>query len=112
MKRIKRRGSEVNAGDLMRQVQKMQEEVERVQTEASEEVVTTSVGGGVVKVTINGALEIQSLSIDPAVVDPEEIEMLQDLLTAAVNEAIQKAQELMGDRMASVTGGLGLPGIL
>jgi hypothetical protein len=90
----------------------MQEEVERVQAEASEEVVTTSVGGGVVKVTINGAMEIQSLTIDPAVVDPEDIEMLQDLVTAAVNEAIQKAQEMMGDRMASVTGGLGLPGIL
>lgn len=112
MKRIRRRGSQVNAGDLMRQVQKMQEEVERVQAEASEEVVTTSVGGGVVKVTINGAMEIQSLTIDPAVVDPEDIEMLQDLVTAAVNEAIQKAQEMMGDRMASVTGGLGLPGIL
>jgi hypothetical protein len=96
----------------MRQVQKMQEEVERVQAEASEEVVTTSVGGGVVKVTINGALEIQSLTVDPAVVDPEDIEMLQDLVMAAVNEAIQKAQEMMGDRMASVTGGLGLPGIL
>jgi hypothetical protein len=96
----------------MRQVQKMQEDVERVQAEASEEVVTTSVGGGVVKVTINGALEIQSLTIDPAVVDPEDIEMLQDLVMAAVNEAIQKAQEMVGDRMASVTGGLGLPGIL
>ncbi len=112
MKRIRRRGSQVNAGDLMRQVQKMQEEVERVQAEASEEIVTTSVGGGVVKVTINGALEIQSLTIDPAVVDSEDIEMLQDLVMAAVNEAIQKAQEMMGDRMASVTGGLGLPGIL
>jgi hypothetical protein len=95
----------------MRQVQKMQEEVERVQAEASEEVVTTSVGGGVVKVTINGALEIQSLTIDPDVVDPDEIEMLQDLVTAAVNEAIQKAQEMMSDHMASVTGGLGLPGL-
>ncbi len=111
MKRIRRRGSQVNAGDLMRQVQKMQEEVERVQAEASEEVVTTSVGGGVVKVTINGALEIQSLTIDPDVVDPDEIEMLQDLVTAAVNEAIQKAQEMMSDHMASVTGGLGLPGL-
>jgi nucleoid-associated protein EbfC len=101
----------LDPNDLMRQVQKMQEEVTRVQEQAAQEVVTTSVGGGVIEVTITGGLEIQSLTIDPEVVDPEDVAMLQDLIIAAVNEAIQKAQEMMADHMSSVTGGLGIPGL-
>ena len=103
---------------LMRQVQKMQEDVERVQAEAEQELIDVSAGGGVVEVQITGGLEIQSITIQPEVVDPEDVEMLQDLMIAAVNEAIQKAQEHVANRMEAVTGGLnsmmgglGIPGM-
>lgn len=111
-----RRGMDPNA--LMRQVQKMQEDVERAQAEAEKEVINVSAGGGVVEVEITGGLEIQSITIQPEVVDPEDVEMLQDLVMAAVNEAIEKAQEHVAERMSDVTGGLnnmmgglGIPGM-
>jgi len=96
---------------MMRQVQKMQEEMEKAQAEVEQEVLTVSSGGGMVEVTITGGLEIQDIAIKPEVVDPEDVEMLQDLVIAAVNEAIQKAQELMSERMSAFTGGLGIPGL-
>jgi hypothetical protein len=102
---------QLNPNDLMRQVQKMQEQVENIQQEAEQEVLEVSAGGGVVNLTITGALEIQSIEIDPEVVDPEDVEMLQDLVMAAVNEGIQKAQAMVAERMSSVTGGLGIPGL-
>lgn len=101
----------MNPQDLMRQVQKMQQDVERVQAEAEQEVITVTVGGGAVEVAITGGLEIQQIKIEPEVVDPEDVDMLQDLIIAAVNEAIQKAQEMMAERMSAVTGGLGGMGI-
>jgi len=101
----------INPGDLMRQMRKVQEDMERIQTETAQETVTVTAGGGVIAVTINGALEIQSITIKPEVVDPDDVEMLQDLILGAMNEAIQKGQALMSDRMAALTGGLGIPGL-
>lgn len=100
---------------LMRQVQKMQEEVQRAQEEAEKELFTVSAGGGAVEVTITGALEVQSITIQPEVLDSDDVEMLQDLVLAAVNQAIEKAQDAMGDQMSSATGGMldgiGIPGL-
>lgn len=104
-------GMRLDPGNLMRQVQQMQQEVERIQGEVEQQVVTATVGGGAVEVAITGGLEVQSVTIKPDVVDPDDIEMLQDLILAAVNEAIQKARGMMADRMAAVTGGMGLPGL-
>ncbi len=114
MSKGRRGGMRMNPNDLLRQVQKMQADVERVQEEAAQQVVAATAGGGVVEIAINGALEVQSLTIDPEVIDPEDVEMLQDLIIAAVNEAIQKAQAMMADQMSAVTGGmagLGIPGL-
>lgn len=102
----------MNPNDLMRQVQKMQEEMARVQEEATQQSITVSAGGGMVEVVITGGLEIQSIQIKPEVVDPEDVEMLQDLILAAVNEAIQKAQAAMENQMSALTGGLNIPGLL
>lgn len=101
----------MNPNDLMRQVQKMQQEMERIQDETSQEVVNVTSGGGMVKLAINGALEVQGITIAPEVIDPDDVEMLQDLILAAVNEGIQKAQAMMSDRMSALTGGLGIPGL-
>ena len=107
----RRGGMRMNPANLLRQVQKMQADVERVQAETEQEVITVTAGGGAVEVAITGGLEIQSITLQPEVVDPEDVEMLQDLILAAVNEAIQKARALMAERMSSVTGGLGGMGI-
>ena len=104
-------GMRLDPGNLMRQVQQMQQEVERIQNEVEQQVVTASVGGGAVEVAITGGLEVRAITIQPDAVDPEDVEMLQDLILAAVNEAIQKARAMMADRMAAVTGGMGLPGL-
>jgi DNA-binding YbaB/EbfC family protein len=101
----------LDPGNLMRQVQQMQQEVERIQSEVEQQVVTASVGGGAVEVSITGGLEVRDIAIKPDVVDPEDVEMLQDLILAAVNEAIQKARAMMAERMSAVTGGMGLPGL-
>lgn len=114
MARRGRRGGGMGGMDpqrMMRQVQKLQEEMEKAQAEVEQEVLTVSSGGGMVEVTITGGLEIQDIAIKPEVVDPEDVEMLQDLVIAAVNEAIQKAQELMSERMSAFTGGMGIPGL-
>lgn len=96
-----------NMQDLMRQAQKMQENVQKVQEEVGSAEFETSVGGGAVKVVINGKKEFKSIEISPAAVDPDDIEMLQDLILSAVNEAIRTAEETMEQEMAKVTGGLG-----
>ncbi len=99
-------------GDMMTQIQKLQEEMLRVQEALGEETVEVSVGGGVVTVVMTGHQRMQSIRIDPAVVDPDDIEMLQDLILAAVNEAIEKSQNLAAERLGALTGGLGLPGLM
>ncbi|MEA2347207.1 MAG: nucleoid-associated protein EbfC [Thermoleophilaceae bacterium] len=99
-----------NMGQLMKQVQQMQADMTKAQQELETEVVQATAGGGSVKVEITGALELKSLTIDPAAIDPEDAELLQDLVIAAVNEAIRAAQELAAKKMEAASGGLGGPG--
>jgi hypothetical protein len=101
-----------NMANIMKQAQKMQADMARVQDELKGERVEVSVGGGAVKVVMTGELALESVSIDPAAVDPDDVGMLQDLVTAAVNEAIRQAQDVASHKMAAVTGGLGLPGLM
>lgn len=98
-------------GNMMKQVQQMQAKMEKIQAELEEAQVEASAGGGMVKVIVNGKQDIVSMEIDPEVVDKEEIEMLQDLIIAAINQARQKAQELQTEKMSALTGGLNIPGL-
>ena len=105
-----------NVNKMMQQVQKMQQEMQRAQEELARETVTASAGGGVVKATMTGGLELLSVEINPEVVDPEDVEMLEDMVLAAVNEALSSAQQLASNRLGGITGGLGdmglnLPGL-
>lgn len=95
--------------NLMKQAQQMQEKVKKLQEEAAGKTVESSAGGGMITVVANGRQEVLSVKIDPSVVDPNDIEMLQDLVAAAVNEALRKSQELMKEEMANLTAGMGLP---
>lgn len=98
-------------GNLMKQAQRMQAELARAQEEIANERIEVSVGGGAVKAVMTGALVLESLSIDPSAVDPEDPGMLEDLVVAAVNEALRQAQEMTAKRMQAVTGGLKIPGL-
>lgn len=98
-------------GDMMRQVQKMQARMAEIQAGLEQAQVEGFSGGGMVKVVANGKNEILSISIDPEVVDKNDVEMLQDLVLAAVNQAHQKAQEMAAKQMAELTGGLNIPGL-
>jgi nucleoid-associated protein EbfC len=95
--------------NLMKQAQQMQERVKKLQEEAGNKTVEASAGGGMVTVVANGRQEVLSIKIDRSVVDPNDIDMLQDLVTAAVNEALRKSQEQMKDEMGRLTAGMGLP---
>jgi nucleoid-associated protein EbfC len=99
-----------NLNQMMRQVQQMQAEMMKAQEELKNEVVEASAGGGMVTVKISGDLELKELRIDPEAVDSEDVELLQDMVQAAVNEAIRSAQELAASKMGAATGGLGGPG--
>jgi hypothetical protein len=99
-------------GQMMKQAQKMQAQILKIQEEMAERSVEASSGGGMVTVTANGKQEVLSIRIEPEVVDPEDVEMLQDLVAAAVNEALKKAQEMVAEEMAKVTGGMQLPGLM
>ncbi len=105
------RGRGLGTPDLMGQLQRIQEEMLKVQEGLGEETVEATAGGGVVKVVMDGHLRMRSISIAPEVVDPEDVEMLQDLVMAAVNEAIDKAQALAAEKMSSVVGGVSIPGL-
>lgn len=98
-----------NPNQLMSQMQKLQEEMEKTQAALDEEEVTASVGGGVVTVVATGGQVIKSITIKPEAIDPDDVDMLQDMLLSAVNEALQKAKTLSEERLGSLTGGLGLP---
>jgi nucleoid-associated protein EbfC len=102
----------VNYGKIMKQAQQMQAKMGQVQEELKNETVESSAGGGMVKVVITGDLEIRSITIDPDAVDPEDVEMLQDMVAAAVNEAVRSAQELAAAKMSAVTGGMNIPGLM
>lgn len=103
----------MNIQQMMKQAQKMQKKIEEAQAEASEEIIEASAGGGMVTVKMNGRQEVLGITIDKDVVDPEDVEMLQDLMVAAVNEAVKKSQEAVQEKLQKVTGNLGinLPGI-
>lgn len=96
----------------MRLLQQMQERLLKAQEELGKETVEGTAGGGAVKVVMTGHQKVQSVSIDPEVVDPEDVEMLQDLVVAAVNEAVAKSHELASKRLGSVTGGIKIPGLM
>lgn len=98
-------------GDMMKQAQALQERLARLQEEAGKKTVEGTAGGGMVVAVANGRQEILSIKIDPEVVNREEVEMLQDLVLAAVNEARRKAQELMAEEMKGLTGGIQIPGL-
>ena len=96
---------------MMAQVQKMQQDMQEAQEQLAKETGPASAGGGAVKATMTGGLELQSIEINPEVIDPEDAEMLQDMILAAVNEAINSSQELASKRLGGITGGLGDLGI-
>jgi nucleoid-associated protein EbfC len=98
-------------GDMMKQVQKMQAKMAELQEMLEKTTVEGSSGGGMVKVVSTGKNDIISVTIDPEVVDKNDIEMLQDLIVAAVNSARQKAQELQAEQMSQITGGMKIPGM-
>ena len=99
-----------NMNDMMRQVQQMQAEMAKAQEELKNETVEASAGGGMVTVKVSGELEVLELRIGPGAVDPEDVELLQDMVQAAVNEALRSAQEMAANKIGAVTGGLGGPG--
>lgn len=98
-------------GNIVRQAQKMQAQMQKIQEEMANKTVEASSGGGMVKAVVNGKQELLSVKIEPEVVNPSDVEMLQDLIVAAVNEGIKRSQAMMSEEMGKVTGGLGVPGL-
>ena len=98
-------------GNLQRMAQQMQQEMLRIQTELEAATIDGSAGGGVVSATVTGKQELVSITIEPDAVDPSDVEMLQDLIVAAVNDALRASRELAEEKMAAVTGGLRIPGM-
>ncbi|MFW5786670.1 MAG: YbaB/EbfC family nucleoid-associated protein [Halanaerobiales bacterium] len=101
----------MNMNKLMKQAQQMQAKMEKVQEELEEKTIEATAGGGVVKVVVNGKQEVVDLEIDPEAVDPEDVEMLEDLVLAAVNEGMRKVQDMVNDEMGKLTGGMNIPGM-
>ncbi len=100
-----------NFGNIMKQAQKMQAKIARLQEEMESRTVEVTAGGGMVTAVVNGKYELVSLKVEKDIVDPEDIEMLQDLVVAAVNEGIRRAQEMVSTEMSKITGGLNIPGL-
>ncbi len=100
-----------NMNKLMKQVQKMQKDMMKLQEELQEKTVEATAGGGVVRVVANGKKQLVDIKIDPEVVDSDDVEMLQDLVMAATNEALQKAEDMVADEMNKLTGGINMPGL-
>ena len=100
-----------NQGNMMKKIQQMQEDMTRIQEEIEATEYSSSVGGGAVEVTVNGSHEVLSIKMQPDVVDPEDIEMLEDLLISALNESIKKANDAMDQGMEKAKGGLSIPGL-
>jgi DNA-binding YbaB/EbfC family protein len=98
--------------NLLRQAQEIQQKLARAQEKLEEEAVEGSAGGGVVTVTVNGKQRIQSVTIDPAAIDPEDLAILEDMIVAAVNDAMEKLQKLMSSRLGAITGGMDIPGFM
>lgn len=100
-----------NMNQMMKQAQKLQKKMLKTQQELASKSIEASAGGGMVKVVANGAQKIESIILEKEVVDPEDIEMLQDLIMAAVNDALNKSQEMVSSEMGKLTGGLNIPGL-
>lgn len=96
-------------GQMMKKMQKLQADMAKLQEELKTRTVETSAGGGAIKIVVTGEKQIQSIKIDPSAVDPEDTEMLEDLITAAVNEALKKVDDMMSQEMGKLTGGMKLP---
>ncbi|MGE5550114.1 MAG: YbaB/EbfC family nucleoid-associated protein [Bacteroidota bacterium] len=96
---------------MLRQIQKMQAEMAKIQEELGTRTVDATAGGGAVQVTVSGHLELKALKIDPAALDPQDVGLLEDLILAAVNDGLKKAQEMAGGAMARFTGGMKIPGL-
>jgi DNA-binding YbaB/EbfC family protein len=101
-----------NMGNLMKKAQQLQEKMTKLQEELGEKTVETSSGGGMVAVVANGKQEIVSIEIDPEVIDANDIEMLEDLVLAAVNDALHQARQMVSEEMTKLTGGIKIPGII
>lgn len=100
-----------NMANMMKQAQKLQSKMLKMQAEMAEKTATATAGGGMVTVVANGRQQIVSIQIEKEVVDPEDVEMLQDLVLAAVNDALAKSQEMLSSEMSKLTGGLNIPGL-
>ncbi len=101
----------MNMNKLMKQAQQMQAKMGKMQEELEEKTMEATAGGGVVKVVVNGKQELLDIQIDPDAVDPEDVEMLEDLILAAVNEGMRKVQDMVNEEMGKVTGGMNIPGM-
>ena len=99
-------------GDMMKQAQKLQARMLKIQEELAEKTVESAAGGGMIKVVANGRQQIVSIRVEKEVVNPEDVEMLQDLILAAVNDALTKSQEMVAAEMGKLTGGLSIPGLM
>ncbi len=101
----------MNIGQIAKMAQQMQAQMAQAQQELAETTLEATAGGGAVRLVITGAQEVRSVEIDPSAVDPDEVEMLQDLVMTAVNEAISRSKELERERMGKIAGGMGIPGM-
>lgn len=104
-------GAPQGGGNMVKKIQEMQENMEKVQKEVEESEFSSTVGGGAVEVTVNGAHQVTAVKLKPEIVDPEDIEMLEDLIISATNESIRKANEAMEQSMEAAKGGLSIPGL-
>ncbi len=100
-----------NMAGMMKKVQKMQKEMKKLQEDLKKRTVETTVGGGALTLVMNGEKNVESVHIDPSIIDPEDAEMLEDLIVAAVNESNKKVDEMMANEMGKITGGMHLPGM-
>lgn len=101
----------MNPQAMLKQAKKMQKKMEEIQAQVALETVTATAGGGMVTATVTGDLKVKSIEIDPEAIDPEDAEMLQDMIVAAVNQGIADAQAMASERMSAVTGGMNIPGL-
>ena len=101
-----------NMGKMMKQAQQLQNKMEKLQEEMADKTIEASAGGGMVKAVANGRQQIVSVSIEKEVVDPEDVEMLQDLIVAAVNDALTQSQQMVSEEMNKLTGGMNIPGLM
>jgi DNA-binding YbaB/EbfC family protein len=99
-------------GGMMQQIQKLQEEMQKTQESLAEETLSVTAGGGAITIVITGRQVVQSIQINPEILDPDDVEMVQDLILAAVNEALEKSREMAAQRMSGLTGGLNIPGLM